>query len=614
MQQTLTSASSNVPDWDMTPYFETFDGTDYQAFHNQLASTISNLQKNVFQLITEGEIFNPDRWADILTEIEEIGSRVDHFNSYLICMEAANFRNEAVQHELSAMSVIRASANKILAAVRTALRDLPDCRFEQLLAHPKLRGTQYFLECFRQSGRWSMSPELEALAAELEIAGLSAWERLYNSFTDKLEFEIELPSDNTKRLPVSMRESLLEDSDPIIRQATFKATSAVWESSAEVMAACLNAISGTRLALYKQRGIPDFLEPALFDAGITKQTLETMLDVVRDRREVLQNFLHCKAEILGGECFGFQDVQALLPFQDNERISWDDACQSVLETFYNYYPNLGNFAAMALRKRWVDYQPRPGKLPGSFCSTSILIRESRICLNYNGTLGDRSILAHELGHAFHAWLMRDLRPWSRRYPMTLAETASIFAEQLAADRFVENASSSGKQQAVLLNKRLSDASLFLLNIPMRFDFEKAVYEERSSGELSISRFKELMLEAQKFYFGGSLDENWLDPWYWASKSHFYSSRISFYNFPYTFGYLFSQGLFARFKQEGSAFLSGYETFLRASGSNTVENCAWQYLGIDLKAPDFWNATIDAIAEDVNNFKSAIACPSYPRAF
>jgi oligoendopeptidase F len=521
-------------------------------------------------------------------------------------MEAANFRNEAVQHELSAMSVIRASANKILAAVRTALRDLPDCRFEQLLAHPKLRGTQYFLECFRKSGRWSMSPELEALAAELEIAGLSAWERLYNSFTDKLEFEIELPSDNTKRLPVSMRESLLEDPDPLVRQATFKATSAVWGSSAEVMAACLNAISGTRLALYKQRGIPDFLEPALFDADITKQTLETMLDVVRDRREVLQNFLHCKAEILGGECFGFQDIQAPLPFQDNERISWDDACQSVLETFYNYYPNLGDFAAMALRKRWIDYQPRPGKLPGSFCSTSTLIRESRICLNYNGTLGDRSILAHELGHAFHAWLMRDLRPWSRRYPMTLAETASIFAEQLAVDRFVENASSSGKQQAVLLNKRLSDASLFLLNIPMRFDFEKAVYEERSSGELSISRFKELMLEAQKFYFGGSLDKNWLDPWYWASKSHFYSSRISFYNFPYTFGYLFSQGLFARFKQEGSAFLSGYETFLRTSGSDTVENCAWQYLGIDLKAPEFWSATIDAIAEDVNNFKSAIA--------
>jgi len=609
MQQTLTTGSSNIADWDMTPYFETFDGTDYQAFRNQLSSTISNLQKNVSQLITEGEIFNPDHWADILTEIEEISSQADHLNSYLICMEAANFRNEAVQHELSAMSVIRASANKILAAVHTALRDLPDGRFEQLLAHPKLRGTQYLLECFRQGGRWSMSPELEALAAELEIAGLSAWERLYNSFTDKLEFELELPSENTKRLPVAMAQSLLEDPDPIVRQATFKATSAVLESSAEVMAACLNAISGTRLALYKQRGILDFLEPVLFDAGITKQTLETMLDVVRDRREIWQNFLHAKAEIMGGECFGFQDVQAPLPFQDNERISWDDACQSVLETFYNSYPNLGDFAAMALRKRWVDYQPRPGKLPGSFCSTSTIICESRICLTYNGTLGDPSILAHELGHAFHAWLMRDLRPWSRRYPMTLAETASIFAEQLAADRFVENASSSKKQQAVLLNKRLSDASLFLLNIPMRFDFEKAVYEERSSSELSISRFKELMLESQKFYFGGSLDENWLDPWYWASKSHFYSSKISFYNFPYIFGYLFSQGLFARFKQEGSAFLSGYETFLRTSGSDTVENCAWQYLSIDLKTPDFWNATIDALAENVNIFKSALAISS-----
>lgn len=609
MEQALITDGANRPNWDMSPYFETFGGTKQKMFSSQLALDILDLQKNVSQSIAEDRFCDLNRWADIIIEIEEISSRVDHLNSYLICMESSNYKDEAVHHEISSMSVTRLSLKKILTSVRLALGNLPNSRFKQLLKHPKLRETKYFLECWRQSSRRSMSPELEVLAAELEIAGITSWERLYNSFTSKLEFEIKLPTENPKRLPIAMAQSLLEDPDPIVRQATFKATSTVWNSSAEVIAACLNAISGTRLALYKQRGIPDFLEPALFDSGITRQTLETMLNVVRNRREILQNFLQYKAEILGVECFGFQDVQAPLPFQNKEQISWDDTCQSILETFNKQYPKLGNFAAMAFRKRWIDYQPRLGKLPGSFCSTSTLICESRISMSYNSLIEDRFILAHELGHAFHAWLMRDLRPWSRRYPMTLAETASIFAEQLATEQFVENARLSNKQQIVLLNKRLSDATLFLLNIPMRFDFEKAVYEERSLGELSISRFKELMLEVQKFYFGKSLGQNLLDPWYWASKSHFYSSGISFYNFPYTFGYLFSQGLFTRFKQEGSGFLFEYETFLRASGSDTVENCALQYLGIDIKAPDFWNITIDALAENVNSFKNAISISS-----
>ena len=187
--------------------------------------------------------------------------------------------------------------------------------------------------------------------------------------------------------------------------------------------------------------------------------------------------------------------------------------------------------------------------------------------------------------------------------MTLAETASTFAEQLIIDAVLANPDASPQERATVLDSRLQDAAVFLLNIPMRFFFEKAVYEERATGELSVSRLKELMLNAQRQCYSDCLAEDELDPWFWASKLHFYITGISFYNFPYTFGYLFSLGLFALAKQEGPSFLPRYEELLRLTGSDTAERVAARCLGVDLEAPDFWNASIDLIKQDLGRFET-----------
>ena len=200
--------------------------------------------------------------------------------------------------------------------------------------------------------------------------------------------------------------------------------------------------------------------------------------------------------------------------------------------------------------------------------------------------------------------MRDMRPWQRRYPMTLAETASTFAEQLMIDAVLESPDAGEEGRASALDGRMQDAAAFLLNIPMRFHFEKAVYEERKSGELAVSRLTELMEEAQRACYGDALAEGELDPWFWASKLHFYITGISFYNFPYTFGYLFSLGLFERAKQEGPSFFGRYVELLRQTGSDSVERVVQNCLGIDLASPEFWHASIDGIERDAERFEAA----------
>jgi oligoendopeptidase F len=222
-------------------------------------------------------------------------------------------------------------------------------------------------------------------------------------------------------------------------------------------------------------------------------------------------------------------------------------------------------------------------------------------MTYAGSHGDVTTLAHELGHAFHGWLLRGTRRWTRVYPMTLAETASTFAEQVVSDALLDAPDTTTEERRVLLDLRLCDAATYLLNLPMRFDFEHALYEERQNGELSVSRLRELILDAQRKNYDDALDPAELNPWFWASKLHFYITDLSFYNFPYVFGFLFSRGIFARAKEQGPEFLRRYESLLRLSGSDTAENVARAALGVDLTRPDFWHTCLDHVQGDLERF-------------
>jgi oligoendopeptidase F len=188
--------------------------------------------------------------------------------------------------------------------------------------------------------------------------------------------------------------------------------------------------------------------------------------------------------------------------------------------------------------------------------------------------------------------------------MTLAESASTFAENVLVEAALDRA--EGAALARTLDARLQDAATYLLDIAMRFRFERRFYAERAEGEVGVERLCALMAETQREVWGDVLDPAALDPWFWASKLHFYIAGISFYNFPYTFGYLFSTGLFVRALAEGSAFLPAYEALLRRTGSAPAEQVAREALGVDLERPDFWHASLDWVEGHLERFEAAIA--------
>ena len=227
-------------------------------------------------------------------------------------------------------------------------------------------------------------------------------------------------------------------------------------------------------------------------------------------------------------------------------------------------------------------------------------------MTFNGALGDVTTIAHEMGHAWHGYVLNDMRLLAKSYPMTLAETASIFGEHILAEGFYSDPALSDAQKLLMLDEDLCGAATLLLDITVRFEFEKAFYEERQKGEVSVSRFKELMVDAQRRVFGDSLLDDGLDPLFWASKLHFYIPGAYFYNYPYTFGFLLARTMYALFKQQGPPFLPQYEAFLRLSGSAPVEEVAQRSIGADTTQPGFWAEAIRSLEQPLSQYKAILA--------
>jgi oligoendopeptidase F len=531
---------------------------------------------------------------------EDLSRRMSHLGSYIGCLAASDARNEAYLREEADLTRTRAELAKVRIELLRAVKPASDEVFASFIARPQLSGAANYLNRLREEARRAMEPEKEVLATDLGVDGLQAWGRLYDTVSAKLEFDMVYPDGARKRLPMSQRRSLLDHPDRCVRQAAFDGGNAAWQAVEDIAAGALNAIAGTRLTLNRHRGVEHFLDIALFQAAITRKTLEAMFEAVNANLEISRRILRLKAEWMGRKSVAWFDLGAPLDLPGHEPLSWQKAQSMVGEAFARAYPALGDFFKhQVIARNWVDWEPRTGKRPGGFCTSSMLSRESRIFMTYNQSLGDVLTLAHESGHAYHGLMMRDVRPYARGYPMTLAETASTFGEQVLMSGLLDDPTVSDSQKALMLDVQIGHGAVYLLDIPVRYEFEKALYQERPAGPLSVSRLKALMVDTQRRLLGDILEAGGEDPYFWASKLHFYITGLTFYNFPYTFGYLLSRGLFAVFERDGASFLPKYEEFLRRSGSDTAENVILHTVGLDIEKPEFWVGAIHSLEKPLD---------------
>ncbi len=597
-------------DWNLSTFFPEFDGPEMRDFKSRLREETARASAEASAL--EGlNAHNMDEWERVFLAYEDLIKRYGHLAAYVECLASADARVERFQNEEAELSSLGAELSKLEVHLRRALKEAPARLVEAFSQRPGLEGCRWYVERLNRQARHTMEQRMEELAEDLGVDGIEAWGRLYGTLSGKLEFEMEYPDGRKETVPMSKRRSLMEHPDREIRRAAFEKGNEAWAAVEDAACAALNSIAGTRLTLYRYRGIGDFLEPALFQAAITPKTLEAMMEAIRSEIELPRSILRTKAATMGEEAVRWYDLAAPLPMQSTLALEWEDATRMVESAFREAYPALATFFARMVERRWIDWSPRPGKRPGGFCTGSMLNGESRVFMTYNKTLGDVLTLAHETGHAYHSHLLRNLRPYRSLYPMTLAETASTFAEALLERAILDDPSTDEVDKAILLDMELSHGAVYLLDITVRFEFERALYSERSRGTLSPSTLREMMTAKQREVFGDTLEPGGEDPYFWASKLHFYITEVTFYNFPYTFGYLLSRWIYAAFEREGAEFLPRYERFLELSGSAEAPEVARKALGVDLEDPAFWTEAIHTLEAPLERFRAMLPSLQLP---
>jgi oligoendopeptidase F len=595
----MTSAQPLTPDrWSLESWFTAFGAPDYETFKAELATDLRA------QLRSAGEAdSSPELLAQMLVNFEQLNDRLGHLSAFLGCLSADDATNEAVKMDEAWASTLDAEKEKLRATIQNKLARLDDTTFSQLLTIPSLDGAGYSVRRMREEGLRQMPPGLESLAADLNVNGLHAWGRLYDTLTGKMEFPMTFPDGHTEIVPMARRRALMSEPDRRLRETAFHTGQKPWNEHADTLGAALNGIAGTRLSLYGHRGIQHFLDTPLFDSGMSRASLDAMLAAIHANIELPRRAIRTAAKLQGTPALHFFDLEApQVAAPDAKPLTWDDACDTVATAFSRAYPQLGDYFRTMLSNRWIEAQPRPGKRPGAFCTGSLLRHEERVYMTWHGTVHDMVTLAHEAGHAWHSCVLRPARSFAANYPMTLAETASNFGEMILLDGLLNHSSISPLMNDYLLDQEMLRAHAYLINIPMRYEFEHSLYAARADGEVPVSRLREMMDAAQRKLYGDTLLPDGTDPMFWASKMHFFITGVSFYNFPYVFGYLLSQALFARFKAEGRSFLKNYEAFLAATGSASCEEIAMQTLGADLTSPEFWTSALRSIAPTLEAYE------------
>lgn len=587
--------------WDLDSIFP--GGTKSAELQNKIQTIEEEIRQ--FETSLNRWQFQKDPSAEtllsILKEQEKIGKGLGQSSAFVQMCHDSFMDDEHANVVMGQILNLASEMQKLSNTLMKKLVKIPDADWDVLLQDQQLEKVAFRLGEIRNKGKRLLSDEEEKLIADLNKDGLTAWSRLYDTVVSIMTIPFTDEKGETTELSVGQAMNrMYADPDPLVRKQLFENWEKEWTKYAPIFADTLNHLDGYRITLQKAHGRENHLEEPLEYNRMSKATLDAMWGAVAANKEPFIQFLNRKAQLLGMEKLGWQDVDAPVTVGDAKptRYTYDDACDFIIEHFSSFGAKLAGFAEHALKNRWVEAEDRPNKRPGGYCTSLPEWEESRIFMTFTGSSTDVNTLAHELGHAFHSHVMRDLPYLNQQYAMNVAETASTFAETIVGNATIKRAATK-EEKIALLNAKLENATAMFLNIHARFLFEDAFYKEREKGIVSEKHLNELMVEAQKEAYCNSLSS--YHPHFWCSKLHFFIDDVPFYNFPYTFGYLFSLGIYAKYLENPDGFEEKYIELLKDTGSMKVEELAEKHLGADLTKQDFWEAGIRLAAKDVEEF-------------
>lgn len=574
--------------WDLTVFYKDFDDPEFKddlarlpkeidAFAAAIAAPAEDEVKKLVSLVHQEEALS--NLFERLSLMIELTLSVDANN------KAANAAMAPLMRAVMGSSLASNAFSRYLASLENldAIIDADD----------ELKVRAFALREAAEDAKHQLPEALEKPVLKMQLSGGEAFSQL----RDKLDATLLVDYDG-KQIPLSAVRALAYDGDADTRRRAYEAELASYKKIELPMSFCLNNLKAEGETMAALKGYKGVLDMALAHSRMDEKTLEAMWTAIREALPELREYFKAKGRLLGHENgLPFYDLFAPVG-QSTRTYTVEEARALLLDLFGKFCPEMGEMMRTAFDEGWIDMYPREGKSGGAFCSGYYAKNISRVMTNFAGSASDVSTLAHELGHAFNNRMLHHKPIMMTETPMPLAETASTFNETLLISQLLKTA--TPEEELTLLDSCLTEQTQTMVDIYSRFLFEQKVVAAQADHALDVDELKETMLWAQEQSYGDGLDPEYRHPYMWACKSHYYSTGVHFYNFPYAFGGLFARGLYARYEKEGEAFVPVYCDLLSRFGSDTIANVTAS-VGIDVTTPDFWREAVESVLVQVRRF-------------
>ena len=631
---------TNIPDWDLGSIYPDINSEKYKTDLAKLTEGIKTLKA----LNDQAE--NPDQknhlniqnWiADFFKADDILGPLANTLAAYSYSIYSVDTTSKSLLDNLNQVESLTDQYEIQLNRFSHTVSKNRGILSEFYVNFPQYRKYEFSINEMLEDDIHTLSPELEGIIAKLQQTGGRAWDRLHEQLISNLK------DPETGKLFNELRNDAYSP-DARLRKESWQKEIALLKQNEIAFAASLNNLKGETLSLLEERSWNCAIDRALSSSRMKKDTLDALIAAIEESLPQWRKYLKAKAEYLKnhnatastncGKEKGLAFYDLFAPLDGNttsdgntntagqtetgcntttsdstnnraaseesllsKNWTFEEARDYIIKEFTSFSPVMGDFAKNAFDKNWIDARVHPGKVGGAYCQDFYVQKESRVLSNFTGAFSDIITLTHELGHAFHFFCIKDKDYRNANYPMTLAETASTFAETIVKQDILKTASKEDRIKILELD--LQDTCQVLVDILCRFYFERSVFEERQNGELTSEDFCRLMADAQERSYGDGLSAE-RHEYMWAVKSHYYSVDLDFYNFPYAFGQLFAAGLYSRYKKEGKAFVDIYCNLLSDTGSMSCEDLCFK-AGFDITKKDFWKSGIDFYINEIEQF-------------
>lgn len=594
----MTQNQNALPVWDLSDLFSGHADPKLAETVNAAKCAVTELAKLEGNFLAARS--NPERLGLLIDQAANLyQTAMDHLGKALAfaTLSSTISREDSLIAKLE--SDLRTQAAMISGDslfLSLELNKLEDWEIEQALkATAKCQKWRPWLRRIRASRPHELSPELERLLVERAPA-TAQWVRLFDETLTRLS--VKAGKDD-----LTLNEALSRLSSPLenVRKSAANALSGALKAQAPVLALSLNTLAFEKQVEDRWRKYNSPASSRHLANEVDADAVDAMADAVSESYAMLSHrYYALKARLMGKKILNFWDRNAPLSEAPQRKYSWDEAKTIVLDSFAKMGPEFVKLAKTFFDKPWIDAAPRVGKSSGAYAHPVTADHHPYVMLNFTGERREVLTLAHELGHAVHQTLTQPLGSILADTPLTLAETASIFAEGLVFEQLVSEADSESKK--ALLAGKIEDGLNSVIRQIAFHRFEEKFHELRREGEVSIETINSIWLDIMGASLGPSVQLNDGYEYWWAYISHFV--HAPFYVYAYAFGDLLVSSLMEKRRQDPEGFTPLYRELLAAGGTKTYVEALIPF-GLNPKEKEFWALGCARLSGLIDQFEKLI---------